>query len=169
MNTELVVDEVRNRLGPLSEQAEKAVSEVIKILREQGKLESIPQPLDFVGQNISFDQYLSWTREQKRSYLDNAEKANRDWVENKLRELNAMWLIVINGKVISHGPLLRTFPDDDEFIALCKRHNKYPFVFFSPRMFFVEETGRWHPTSVPGDAYPTIVEIRCYSSSPRLC
>lgn len=150
---ESVLDEVRHKLGPLNEQAEQAVAQALEIIR---KKIAPPATGNFINRNASLQEYLTWPDKRRRRYHSEAEEANAAWVEKKLRELNAMWLIVVEGEVIAHGHSFQKFPHEEEFDELCDRLGKYPFVFFSPRMFLIEETTRWHPTEIPGDAYPTI-------------
>jgi len=157
MITETVLKQVRDRLGPLNGQAEQAVAEAVEIIRQMSEQPSSPITEDsFKGENVSLEEYLSWSDDQQEQYQSDAEEANIKWVEEKMRKLNAMWLIVIDGEIVASGPALRTFPPDEEFDALCEKIGKYPFVFFSPRLFFIEETTAWHSTTDPGDAYPTI-------------
>jgi hypothetical protein len=149
--------EVRHRLGPLNDQAERAVTETLEIIRQrQASPFSAAIEGSFKSKNADLKEYLSWSDEQQSRYQSDAESTNSTWVENKMRELSVMWLIVVDGEIIAHGPALRTFPYEEDFDALCEKHGKYPFVFFSPRMFLIEETAAWHSTTVPVDAYPTI-------------
>jgi len=153
LTAEAVLDEVRHRLGPLNEEAERAVAEALEIIRKK-----IVPPVagNFTSKNASLQEYLGWTDEQQRQYHSDAEEANAAWIEKKMRDLNANWLIVVDGEIIAQGPALRTFPFEEEFEALCDKLDKYPFVLFSPRMLLIEEATAWHPTMVPGDAYPTL-------------
>ncbi len=161
--TETVLRQVRDRLGPLSGEAEQAVTEALEIVRGMNG-SSLSPAVDketsdesFKGENAELQEYLSWTDDRQEQYQSDAENLNAKWVEKKIRDLNAMWMIVIDGKIIAHGPLLRTFPHDEEFDALCEKYGKYPFVFHSPRLFYIEETVAWHPTDSPNDSYPTLI------------
>lgn len=53
----------------------------------------------------------------------------------------------INGEVIAHGKTVHTLPQENAFVALCRRFDKYPFVFFNPRLFMIEERPAWVQTS----------------------
>jgi hypothetical protein len=157
MTSEIVLKQVRDRLGPLNDQAEQAVAEAVEIIRQMNAPPSSPTIQDgFNGENASLQEYESWSDDQQAQYQSEAEKNNARWIEKKMRDLNAMWLIVIDGQIVASGPMLRTFPHDEEFDELCEKTGKFPFVFFSPRMFYIEETGSWHPTAIPGDSYPTV-------------
>jgi hypothetical protein len=118
-----------------------------------------PPPAEekFAGRNITLEEYKTLPREEKRRYHDEAEKLNWHWVENQLNRLNAKWLMVVDGKVVSHGSTLKNFPDRQELVGLCKRTGKYPFAFFSPSMFAIEELPTpWHTTRDVKDAYPAV-------------
>jgi len=162
MITENVLEQVRGRLGPLNGQAEQAVAEALEIVRRMNGAPFSP-PVDkgasdenFKGENAELHEYLSWTDQQKLDYQTETESANTKWVEKNMQELNAMWMIVMDGQLVASGPAMRTFPRDEEFDALCRRQGKYPFVFFSPSLFHIEETLSWHATKFSGDAYPTV-------------
>jgi len=173
--TETVLKQVRDRLGPLSGEAEQAVMEALEIVRRMNGA-SLSPPVDqgasdenFKGENAELQEYLSWTDDRQEQYQSDAENLNAKWVEKKFRDLNAMWMIVIDGKIIAHGPLLRTFPHDEEFDALCKKYEKYPFVLHSPRLFYIEETVAWHPTNSADDSYPTLrIKLKADASEAEL-
>ncbi|MCI0697915.1 hypothetical protein L0337_38685 [candidate division KSB1 bacterium] len=154
---EVVLEKVRQRLGSLDTKAEQAVAEVIAILNESRQ--TLPQQEDeFVSANVSVAQYVAWSPEERFQYLDNAEKANARWVEQQLQKLNAAWLMVIDGQVVAHDADFQNLLKVHEFKALCQKYNgKYPFVFFHPKLFMIEETTAWHATKEPDDAYPTVV------------
>lgn len=162
MTTETVLNQVRERLGSLSDEAEQAVAEALEIVRRMNGASLSPavdqeaSDENFKGENAELQEYLSWSDQQKLDYQTETEKANAKWVEKKMQELDAMWLIVMDGQLVASGPLMRMFPRDAEFDALCRKHGKYPFVFFNPSLFYIEETLSWHATKFSGDAYPTV-------------
>jgi len=137
---EAVLEKVRQRLGALDGKAEQAVMEAIAVLNESRQ--TLPQQTEapFVSANVSLAQYEAWSPEERFQYLDNAEKANARWVEQQLQNLNAAWLMVLDGQAVAHGTSIQTLPMEQEFDALCEKYGKYPFVFFSPSLFMIEET-----------------------------
>jgi hypothetical protein len=166
---EVVLEKVRQRLGSLYGNAEQAVAEAIAIINEPGQRLSQQTEAPFVSANVSVTQYEAWSPEDRFHYLDNAEKANARWVEQQLQTLNAAWLMVIDGQVIAHGISIQTLPMEQEFDALCEKHEKYPFVFFSPKLFMIEEGTAWHKTKEPGDEYPTVsVKVRGGNSEVQI-
>jgi hypothetical protein len=141
MTTEAVLKQVRNRLGPLNDQAEQAVVEAVAIIRQMSEPSFSPATDgSFIGENAGLDEYLSWADDKQRRYQIEAKKANAKWIATKLQELGADWLIVIDGKIVAQGPSLQTFPHEEEFEELCKKVGKFPFVIFNPRIFLIEES-----------------------------
>jgi hypothetical protein len=75
--------------------------------------------------------------------------------------------MVVEGQVVMYGETLDNYPDRKELLALCERTGKYPFAFFSPRVFAIEELSTaWHGTKEPDDAYPAI-SIALFDNSSR--
>jgi hypothetical protein len=156
MIQEAIINEVRQRLGPLNSQAEQAVKEVLEILKLPRKATSPEtQETPFIGTNVSVAQYEAWSRDERLKYQTDPEKINARWIEKKLQELNAAWIIVIDSLVVASGSLT-DYPSDEEFDALCEKFGKFPFVFLSPRVLMIEENISWHETIEEGDAYPTV-------------
>ncbi|MDZ7290104.1 MAG: hypothetical protein ONB44_01630 [candidate division KSB1 bacterium] len=155
---ESVLEKVRARVGVLDAKAEQAVAQAIAVLTESRQSEtSAPTMAEkFVSANVSLAQYEAWTPEERFQYLNNAKKINANWIKKHLQELGAAWLMVVDGEVIAHGASIQHLPQEQEFDALCEKHGKYPFVFFNPRLFMIEEASAWHQTVEPDDAYPTV-------------
>ncbi len=153
---EAVLDEVRARMGTLDAKAEQAVREAVAILARNHMPEPQLQNEPFRSVNVSVAQYEAWSSEERFQYLNEAEQFNQRWVEKQLHDLRAAWLMVIDGEVIAHGKTIHTLPQENEFEALCARSEKYPFVFFNPRLFMIEESTAWVQTSEPDDFYPTL-------------
>ena len=161
MTTEVLIEKVRAKHGPLDTKTEQILVTAMNIFREieTPKARTMPkQPEDkFISENITLEEYKALPREEKRRYLDEAEEVNQRWVNNQLNRLNAKWIMVIDGQVVLHGVKLDDYPEDEDFIALCEKTGKYPFVFFSWRVFAIEERATaWHRTHELGDAYPAL-------------
>jgi hypothetical protein len=156
MTQEIILQKVRQRLGPLNSQAEQAVKEALEILQmpKETKLPETPEER-FVGANVNVAQYKAWSRDVRLKYQTEPEKVNKHWIEKKLQELRAAWMMVVDGQVVAHGSLT-DYPFDDEFGALCERFGKFPFVFLSPSVLMIEEKLPWYDTVEYGDAYPTV-------------
>ncbi|MGH7601155.1 MAG: hypothetical protein ACREOI_32765 [bacterium] len=160
---EAVLEKVRARVGTLDAKAEQAVAQAIAVLNESRQSEPPARPVEekFVSANVSLAQYDAWSPEERFQYLNNAKKINAHWIKKYFQDLSAAWLMVIDGEVIAHGASIQHLPQEQEFEALCEKHGKYPFVFFNPRLFMIEEALAWHHTVEPDDAYPTVaVKLR---------
>jgi hypothetical protein len=158
MTTQLLIEKVREQIGPLHSQSEQAVAAAMKILRG-AQTEPPAQPTDekFSGRNITLEEYKALPREEKSRYHDEAEELNWRWVQKQLNSLQAKWIMVVDGQVVSHGATLKNFPGREDIVKICERTGKYPFAFFSPRIFAIEELSNpWHTTKDAGDAYPAL-------------
>jgi len=156
MTQEAVIDNLRHRLGPLNNQAEQAVKEVLEMLRLPRETASFKSSEEtFIGENVSPAEYEAWSRDERLKYQTEPEKANARWIEKTIQELRAAWIMVINGKVVAHGSLT-AYPSDEEFDELCEKFGKFPFVFINSRLLMIEEGIAWHGTFDDDDAYPTV-------------
>jgi hypothetical protein len=148
MTTETVIEKVRAELGPLDARAEQAVLATFKVMQDAAFVDMPVYSREevFVGENITLEAYVALPREEKRRYHDEAESRNQFWVETQLEKFGAKWLMVVDGQVVLHGATMDNFPDHEELVALCHRTGKYPFAFFSPRIFWIEEIAAAHTT-----------------------
>jgi len=158
MTAEIVIDKVREKLGTLNAESERAVAAAIEILQNTTLAPKPPSSEEkFAGRNITLEEYKALPREGKSRYHDEAEAFNWPWVEKQLNALNAKWLMVVDSQVVSHGATLQNFPGREELLKICEKTGKYPFAFFSPRVFAIEELStRWHLTKDGGDLYPAL-------------
>ncbi|MDZ7290951.1 MAG: hypothetical protein ONB44_12240 [candidate division KSB1 bacterium] len=127
--------------------------EILKLPRDATFTNTQEEP--FIGTNVSVAQYEAWSRHKRLEYQTEPEKVNSRWIERKLQELHAAWIMVIDGQVVASGSLT-DYPSDEEFDAFCEKFGKFPFVFLSPRVLMIEENISWHKTLEDGDAYPTV-------------
>lgn len=158
MTTETLIEKVRKELGTLDVPVEQAIAATIKIMQS---VKAAPAPSfseeKFVGRNITLKEYAELPLEEKSRYHDEAEEINQRWVEAQLQKHNAKWIMVIDGQVVKYGATMKNFPNHEELVALCNSTGKYPFVFFNPRVFAIEELATsWHSTKEPNDAYPAL-------------
>jgi hypothetical protein len=112
----------------------------------------------FKSQNISVADYESLPDDEKLKFLDGAEHENVEWLREKFEMLHAAWMMVVDGNVAASGESMDSYPNDEEFLQLCQKFGKYPFVFFNPLILAIEEPGgAWHPTVLAtADFYPAI-------------
>jgi len=158
MTTETLIKKVRDELGPLHLQSEQAVAAAMKIL-QNAQAESSVQTAEkkFVSRNITPEEYVALLPAERRRYFSEAKKQNHRWIENQFENLKAKWIMVIEGQVIKHSATLDDYPDDEEFETFCDKTGKYPFIFFNPLVFAIEELATtWHKTKASGDSYPAL-------------
>jgi hypothetical protein len=140
MTTEILIEKVREKLGELDSEGEKILATAVKILHDDNAaFASQTVKEKFLGKNITLDEYEKLARDEKWRYQDNAAKQNRLWVENQLERHRAKWIMVVDGKVVLYGKTLDNYPEDEDFLVLCQKTGHYPFVFFSERVFAIEE------------------------------
>ncbi len=146
-----IIAEVEKRLGPLDEKAKRAVEMAMELMERLPTTKPEPK---WQGENPSFDQAAKMLPRERGMLLQALEQQNREWLERKLKELNARWLLVIDGEVVRYGTATTDYLTDEELLALCRERGKLPLLFMPLRP--IEETTRWHSTIYDNDAYPTI-------------
>ena len=126
-------------------------------------MEATMQALDLATQigfrtrNLSMDEYRELSEGERSYYHALAREENNGWIENQLREYDAGWLVVVDGRVISYGKNLNDYPDGAELKRICEKTRVFPFVFVNDLLLAVEEgTPVWHQTVHPDDHYPTL-------------
>jgi hypothetical protein len=94
--------------------------------------------------------------EERSRVMQELEDRNREWLEQKCKELAVHWLVVVDGQVIAHGgPGLRGLAIDERVPTVGQQTGKFPLVFIHPTALAIEETS-WHATATAGDFYPTL-------------
>ena len=62
----------------------------------------------------------------ERSYFHAlAREENSSWIKSQLREHEAGWLVVVDGRVIAHGRSLDDYPDEAEIRRICKKTGQF--------------------------------------------
>jgi hypothetical protein len=112
----------------------------------------------FKNQNISVAAYESLPDDEKLKFLDGAEHENAEWLQEKFKEIHAAWIMVVDGEVAAFGESMDSYPNDEEFLQVCQKFGKYPFVFFNPLVLAIEEPGGAWPRTVLAttDFYPAL-------------
>lgn len=156
MITEL--ENLAGQIRQLSREDRKQLFSLIPELRDDDRRSMQKSAIEFKSQNISVDAYVALADDDKAKFLDRAEEDNALWVGQKIKELKAAWMMVVDGEVAAFGESMNSYPDDEEFLQLLQRVGKYPFVFFNPLVFAIEESGSsWPQTTVSmKDYYPAI-------------
>lgn len=156
--------EVEERVGkPLDAEGLRVFEATLHAVLKRGVNLQVPSQekapsLIFQGENISLEEYERLPDDQKVRYAMDAQERNREWLEQKFRELQASWLMVVDGQVVAYGSP-EDYPSDEEFLELCRRTGKEPFIFDNPFELLIEESGGWHPTMYSPDHYPTVKVI----------
>jgi hypothetical protein len=163
MTKQEFIEKVAARVGqPLNQLAIEAIEATLEVISEQEEATELPSnaewpPLEFERQNVTLEEYVAFSDEEKSEYIKQARRSNADWLEQRFQQLNAAWLMVVAGKVIAHGTSLDSFPTQQELIDICRHTGQYPFIFVHPRVLAVEESSTpWHPTKMVGDQYPAL-------------
>jgi len=113
--------------------------------------------IGFRTRNLSMDEYRELSEGERSYYHALAREENKGWIENQLREYNAGWLVVVDGRVVSYGKDLNDYPDGAELKRICEKTRVFPFVFVNDLLLAVEEGAPvWHQTVHPDDHYPTL-------------
>jgi len=158
MTTETLIKKVHEKVGVMDEYGKQLLSAAMEILQSDDENVKLP-PSDesFVSQNISMEEYVALPSPERSRYQSDAEERNRSWIEKQFKNLDANWIMVIDGQVVKHGATLDDYPEDEEIYALQEKTGKCPFVFFSSFLLAIEENvTTWHKTNRRGDAYPAL-------------
>jgi len=169
VTTATLIEKVRAEIGPLDDRGEQIVAAALKVFRDNnGDPALSTAQKSFKSRNITLAEYTALERAEQRHYHDEAEDGNQQWVQEHFKKLNAKWLLVVDDRVIRHGATMQNFPDSQELLLICAETGKYPFAFFNPTAFMIEESATlWHDTRDPSDAYPAVA-ITLVGNNKRL-
>jgi hypothetical protein len=140
--------ELERQMGPLDERVQRAVSIVLDWDRSAAEQPRKPLPSpsawEWQGENPSFAEMARRSAQERGRILKELEQRNRLWLEHRLRELGARWMLVIDGEVVRHSPTLADYLTDEQLLELCRERGKLPLLFLPLRP--IEERAAWHPT-----------------------
>ena len=106
--------------------------------------------IGFRTRNLSMEEYKRLSDGERSYFHALAREENSSWIKSQLREHEAGWLVVVDGRVIAHGRSLDDYPDEAEIRRICKKTGQFPFVFVSDLLLSIEEdTATWHQMSKP--------------------
>lgn len=111
-------------------------------------------PLTFRTPNLTLEKYAALSNEEKIRLYSETYEANREWVERELQRHGAVWIAVIDGRVVASSSL-KDIPDGRRIRQLGAGSGKQAFVFLDQSQFVIEETVGWNSTR-RGDAYPAV-------------
>jgi antitoxin (DNA-binding transcriptional repressor) of toxin-antitoxin stability system len=128
-------------------------------VRKDDKLVAIVSPAAQRPENgnidlphLSLDQYRTMSSAERDRLQIEAYERNWEWIERKLGELQADWMVVVGGKVRLWSRDPQEYPTDEQLWRLAEEANEAPFVFI--RSPLVEESA-WTMLA-EGDAYPSL-------------
>jgi len=153
--------EVEEKIGkPLDAEGLRVFDATLQALLQRGVSVEAPSQertpsLTFQGENISLEEYEQLPDDEKVRHAADAQERNREWLEQKFKELQASWLMVVDGEVVAYGSP-KDYPSEEEFLELCHRTGKLPYVFDNPFELLIEESCGWHSTVYQTDYYPTV-------------
>ncbi len=153
---EQVLAEIERRLGGLDEKSREAARLALELMMPEPESSS-PTPPEWQGENPPFEEMAKLSLEERGKVMSPLEEPNTSWLERKCAELNAGWLVVVDGQVLAHGARLSDNPlSDEQLLALCHQTGKFPLFYIHPNRLLIEETSAWNSTIYPNDFYPTL-------------
>lgn len=146
-----IIAELEKRLGQLDEKTKQAIEMAVELAEQPAVLPPEPK---WQGENPPFEEMAKLDIDTRSHIMQELQERNRQWLERKLQELGARWILVMDGKVLMHSPNMQGYLTDEEFLDLCSKTGKVPLLYLKLRP--IEERVAWHPTVYRNDAYPTI-------------
>lgn len=114
----------------------------------------------FVGENLTLEKFESLEEKEKTEIKSILWEKNRDWLSQKFHQLNAAWLTVIDGEVITFSSDIDKYPQESDVLHICQKKGKFPFIFVNEWFSMIEESSSaWARTTNPldpNDYYPTV-------------
>jgi len=78
---------------------------------------------------ISFEDYLALSDDERDEIQSLAYEKYGSWIDEKLEQLHAQWMLVCGGKLIECSAKLQDYPSDERMSALGKQLGYAPLVF----------------------------------------
>ncbi len=122
--------------------------------------------LQFSGENLAPEAYEKLTLEERSMMQWRLQMQNHFWLKKTFLQLDAAWLVVVDGQVIASGKTLKNLPMQPQVRKICRQTGKFPFIFVNDKFITIEETiAAWSKTTQAGDYYPTLpVTLRSASN-----
>jgi hypothetical protein len=183
MNHEVMLEDIKAELDHLDAAALQSIRKIInqsKRSRSDGSkarqgsdmplidIETVKDDdLQFVGENLTPEEYKKLTLQERGILQWRLQMQNHFWLEKTFSKLNAAWLVVVDGHVITSGRSLKNLPMQPQVRRICRRMGKFPFIFVNDKFIAIEEiVSSWSKTKQTGDYYPTIsVTLRSASNA----
>jgi hypothetical protein len=120
--------QLEKHFGTLNLYEREIVTQVLKFLN----LKEANQP---PPQNPSIEEWIRLTPTERGEWLLNEEQCHQAWLTQKFHELQAGWIVVVDGQVIRFGINFSDAPTDDELYAEATKLGDYPLLFYSNYFF----------------------------------
>lgn len=78
---------------------------------------------------ISFEDYLALSDDERDEIQSMAYEKYGSWIDEKLEQLRAQWMLLCGGKLIEWSAKLQDYPSDEKMHALGKQLGYAPLVF----------------------------------------
>ena len=78
---------------------------------------------------ISFEDYLALSDDERDEIQSLAYEKYGSWIDEKLEQLHAQWMLVCGGRLIECSAKLQDYPSDERMSALGKQLGYAPLVF----------------------------------------
>jgi hypothetical protein len=118
------------------------------------------QQLKFIGENLLPEEYERLSLEERAGLQWRLKQRNRDWLQKQFAKLDAAWLVVVDGKVVTSGKTLEDKPLSPQILKISRRTGKFPFIFVNDKFITIEENiSAWQTAIRVEDYYPNEVFI----------
>jgi hypothetical protein len=144
MTREVVLEQVGQRLGTLSEDVRRGVEAALDVIAferlSQRAVQEQPSSA-FVDANPTWDAMTRLGLEERSRAMQELERRNQAWLEAKCQELGALWLLVVDGQVLRWGRSLGSYVTDEEREEIGERTGKFPLYYEAEWSLLIEEEG----------------------------
>jgi hypothetical protein len=173
MSQEAIIENIKAELNQIDRTALLSILEIIDRSKRQSVASSDPisasadrrKRLQFVGENLTLEEFERLSLKERAMLKWQLKKQNERWLRENFSDLEAAWVLVVDGKILASGKSLRTKPKPPELLQISRRAGKFPFVFVNDKFIAIEENlSVWQETIQAGDYYPTL-PIKFSSSS----
>jgi len=80
---------------------------------------------------ISFQDYLPLSDDERDEIQSVAYEKYGSWIDEKLEQLHAQWMMVCGGKILEWSPTLNDHPSDEKMEMIGKQSGYAPFIFMA--------------------------------------
>jgi len=165
---EAVIEDIKADLNHLDETTLQSIRKIIDRAKrphfrapEAERRSTVPlidieEPLPFVGENLTPEEYEKLTLQERSLLQWRLQQQNRFWLKETFAKLKAAWIVVVDRQVIASGKSLKNLPMQTQVRRICRRTGKFPFIFVNDKFITIEEiTAAWSTTNQARDYYPT--------------